>query len=100
MASATGGRLHGPDAPIDGVSFDSRSLQAGQLFVPLVAERDGHEFVPGALERGAAAYLTAQPPVGGTAIEVADTLRALMALATAMRSRFDGPVVGITGSVG
>ena len=58
MASATGGRLHGPDAPIDGTAFDSRSIQPGQLFVPLVALRDGHEFVPAALERGAAAYLT------------------------------------------
>ncbi len=100
MAAATGGRLVGPDAEIDGVSFDSRSLQARQLFVPLVADRDGHEFIPGALERGAAAYLTDRASHGGTAIEVPDTLRALMQLATVMRGRFDGQVIGITGSVG
>ena len=100
VAAATGGRLVGPDVTIDGVSFDSRSLQPGQLFVPIVAERDGHEFVPIALERGAAAYLTAREPVGGTAIRVADTLGALMQLATARRSHFHGPVIGITGSVG
>ena len=35
VASATGGRLHGPDVEIDGVSFDSRSVQPGQLFVAL-----------------------------------------------------------------
>ena len=35
VAAVTGGRLHGPDVPIDGVSFDSRSIQPGQLFVPL-----------------------------------------------------------------
>ncbi|HAN35202.1 MAG TPA: UDP-N-acetylmuramoylalanyl-D-glutamyl-2, 6-diaminopimelate--D-alanyl-D-alanine ligase, partial [Acidimicrobiaceae bacterium] len=81
VAAATGGRLHGPDVAIDGVSFDSRSIQPGQLFVPLVAERDGHEFIAAALARGAAAYLTTRPPVGGTAIEVPDTLRGLMALA-------------------
>ena len=100
VAAATGGRLHGPDVEIDGVSFDSRSVQPGQLFVPLVADRDGHQFVGAALERGAAAYLTSAPPAGGTAIEVADTLRALMALAGEMRATFAGPVIGVTGSVG
>lgn len=100
VAAATGGRLHGPDVPIDGVSFDSRSIASGRLFVPIVAERDGHDFIDDALDRGAAAYLTTRPPGRGTAIEVPDTLRALMSLAAAMRTRLDGPVVGITGSVG
>ena len=90
----------GPDVEIDGASFDSRIIQPGQLFVPLVAERDGHEFVAVALERGAAAYLTSVPAAHGTAIEVPDTLRALMALAAAQRLTFGGPVIGITGSVG
>ncbi len=100
VASATGGRLVGPNVAVDGVSFDSRSLQPGQLFVPLVADRDGHEFIPGALERGAAAYLTSSPAQGGSAIEVSDTLQALMALAAAQRRSFNGTVVGVTGSVG
>ncbi|MFZ9628880.1 MAG: UDP-N-acetylmuramoyl-tripeptide--D-alanyl-D-alanine ligase [Ilumatobacteraceae bacterium] len=100
VAEMTGGRLHGPDLAIDGTDFDSRSIGPGQLFVPLVAERDGHDFVGAALERGAAAYLTSRAPMGGTAIEVDDTLRALMRLAQGMRGRFDGPVVGVTGSVG
>jgi UDP-N-acetylmuramoyl-tripeptide--D-alanyl-D-alanine ligase len=100
VAAATGGRLVGPDAEIDGVSFDSRSIRPGQLFVPIVGERDGHEFIAGSLERGAAAYLTSQPALGGSAVEVPDTLRALMALAAAQRATFDGPVIGITGSVG
>lgn len=95
--------MTGPDVLIDGVSFDSRSVQSGQLFVPLVAERDGHEFIDAALARGAAAYLTSRPvPAGASAaaIEVADTLLALMALAAAQRLHFAGPVIGITGSVG
>ena len=100
VATATGGRLVGPNVAIDGVSFDSRALQPGQLFVPIVADRDGHEFIDGALDRGAAAYLTARPARGGTAIEVDDTLQALMRLAAAQRSRYEGPLVGITGSVG
>lgn len=99
-AAAVGGRLDGADVRIDGASFDSRSLRPGQLFVPIVAERDGHEFVPAALEAGAAAYLTARPPVGGTAIVVPDTLRALLDLGRWARGRTPDRVVGITGSVG
>ena len=100
VARATGGQLHGPDVEIDGVAFDSRSLQPGQLFVPIIADRDGHDFIPDALARGAAAYLTDRAPVGGTAIQVTDTVRALMALAAVQRQAFTGTVIGITGSVG
>ena len=100
VAEATCGCLVGPDVEIDGVSFDSRNVRPGQLFVPLIAERDGHEFIAQAIERGAAAYFTSVPAAGGTAIEVPDTLRALMALAGAQRGTFGGPVIGVTGSVG
>ncbi len=100
VAEATGGKLVGPDVEIDGASFDSRSTAAGELFVPLTAERDGHAFITGALARGAGAYLTSGPVVGGSAIVVADTGAALMALAAWARRRLDIPVVGVTGSVG
>jgi UDP-N-acetylmuramoyl-tripeptide--D-alanyl-D-alanine ligase len=100
VASATGGRLAGPDVAIDGASFDSRSLCRGALFVPIVAERNGHEFIDAALAAGAAAYLTSEAPRGGTAIEVADTQRALLDLGRWARSRLPDRVVGITGSVG
>ncbi|MEX0847519.1 MAG: UDP-N-acetylmuramoyl-tripeptide--D-alanyl-D-alanine ligase [Ilumatobacteraceae bacterium] len=100
VVAATGGRLVGPDTDIDGVSFDSRSIRPGQLFVPIVDQRDGHDFIEGALASGAAAYLTARGAVGGTAIEVADTLQALMALAAERRRHLVATVVGITGSVG
>ena len=100
MAEATGGTLVGPDVEIDGASFDSRSTAAGELFVPLVADRDGHEFIEGALSRGAGAYFTSGEVIGGSAIVVADTAVALMALAAWARRRLDIPVVGVTGSVG
>ena len=101
MAAATGGTLMGPDVPLDGVSFDSRTVRHGELFVPIVAERDGHDFIVNALERGAAAYLTAHAPQGGTAVVVNDTLQALMDLATALRrSQVTATIIGITGSVG
>jgi UDP-N-acetylmuramoyl-tripeptide--D-alanyl-D-alanine ligase len=103
VAAATGGVLVGPDVEIDGAAFDSRELRSGQLFVPIVAGRDGHDFVDAAIAAGAPAYLTSRPVAAGgaaTAIVVADTAAALMELATWARRRLDVPVVGITGSVG
>lgn len=109
VAAATGGRLVGSDVELTGVAFDSRAVTAGQLFVPLLADRDGHEFIPDAVTGGAAAYLTSRPVgpassgpgVRVPAIEVTDTLGALMATATAFRrDRLSGTVVAITGSVG
>jgi UDP-N-acetylmuramoyl-tripeptide--D-alanyl-D-alanine ligase len=100
IARVCRGDLHGPDVVVDGASHDSRLLRPGQLFVPVVAERDGHEFIPSALEAGAAAYLSSRAPVGGTAILVDDTVAALSATARLARDRLTGSVVGITGSVG
>lgn len=104
VAAATGGVLVGPDVLIDGAGFDSRVLRAGQLFVPLIDQRDGHDFIESALHRGAAAYLTSRPaaglPDGATAIEVDDTLQALMRLAADRRTHTSATVIGITGSVG
>ncbi len=106
VALAVGGRLVGPDVVVSGVSIDSRTVAQGELFVPVVAERDGHDFISDALAAGAAAYLMAQSPrgetapQGSTAVEVDDTAAALAELGRFARSRFDGPVVGITGSVG
>ncbi len=100
VAAAVGGRLLGPDVAVDGASFDSRTVRPGELFVPIVAERDGHDYIPAALQAGASAYLTVRESVGATAIRVTDTAVALMALATWARRRLDVPVIGITGSVG
>lgn len=105
-ATAIGGRLCGPDVWIEGASFDSRSLRPGGLFVPIVADRDGHDHVAAALAAGAAASLTSRPigvlSVGPdrTVIEVDDTAAALMALGAWGRSRRPNRVVGVTGSVG
>ncbi len=88
------------DAEFDGATQDSRALQPGQLFVPLIAERNGHDFIPGALDKGAAAYFSSESPAAGTAIVVEDTMAALSAAGSFARSKVEGPVIGITGSVG
>jgi UDP-N-acetylmuramoyl-tripeptide--D-alanyl-D-alanine ligase len=100
LAAHLGGTLVGPDVTIDGAGIDSRIIGPGQLFVPIVAERDGHAFIAQALEAGAPAYLTEREPVGATAVVVGDTARALMDLGVAARRRMSGHVIGITGSVG
>jgi UDP-N-acetylmuramoyl-tripeptide--D-alanyl-D-alanine ligase len=61
VASAVGGDLVGADVDVDGVSIDSRSVRPGQLFVPIVDARDGHDFVAAAREAGAPAHLTSRP---------------------------------------
>ena len=104
VANATGGALVGQNAHLSGASFDSRTITPGQLFVPIVAERDGHEFIESSLKSGAGAYLTQRESVGRSAIVVDDTLAALLKLGAWARVRL-GPtvgnrVVGITGSVG
>lgn len=87
---------------VDGVTIDSREVAPGALFVPIVAERDGHDFIASAVQAGAVAYLTAKPvlDVGVAAIEVADTGEALLAIGRLARSRLPDRVVGVTGSVG
>jgi UDP-N-acetylmuramoyl-tripeptide--D-alanyl-D-alanine ligase len=100
LTAHLGGELVGPDVSIEGASIDSREIRPGQLFAPIVAERDGHAFIPAALRAGAAAYLTAQEPVGGTAIRVDDTASALMQLGGFARGRLAGGAIGVTGSVG
>jgi UDP-N-acetylmuramoyl-tripeptide--D-alanyl-D-alanine ligase len=102
VAAATGGRLIGADRPIDGVSTDTRVIAAGQLFVPIVDRRDGHDFVVDAMARGvtvclASRELSSAPP---TVIAVNDTLTALADIGRLARARLPERVVGITGSVG
>lgn len=103
IAEVVGGQLVGDDVAVNGATIDSRSVSTGQLFVPIVAARDGHDFISAALDAGAPAYLTSAGAVdgaAGAAIIVDDTARALAALGAAARDRLPGRVVGVTGSVG
>ncbi len=109
IVAAVGGTVTGStDARVLGVSTDSRSVESGELFVPLRGERfDGHQFIAGVFLRGVKVFLT-EPgrydlgslPPGTSCISVADTLRALGDLAAFHRNRFSLPVVAITGSNG
>ena len=102
-AEATAGRAVGQWA-VDGVSIDTRTLQAGDLFVALEAARDGHEFVAQALQNGAGAAMVSRIPDGvapdAPLLIVKDVMKGLQALGRAGRVRMKGRVVAITGSVG
>lgn len=100
VATVTGGRLVGESVQISGVSIDSRDIATPMLFVPIVAERDGHDFIPGAIAAGAAAVLTSGPAAAVPHVVVDDTTVALQRLGAHARSRLPDAVVGITGSVG
>lgn len=102
-AAATGGQAIG-DWSAAGVSIDTRTIAAGDLFVALKDIRDGHDFVAMALEKGAAAALVTYRPDGvaddAPLLIVKDVLTALEAMGKAARARTNAKVVGITGSVG
>ena len=109
LAQVTGGSVVVPDgtAPdavvVDGpVVTDSREAGAGGLFVARTGEHaDGHDFVAGAVERGAVAALVTRPVAGVPCVVVDDTQEAFAALAReVVRRRPDLAVVGITGSSG
>src|SRR5687767_8529593 len=103
IAGITGGQLLGgdPATVVSSYSIDTRTLAPGAPFVALRAERDGHDFVGEALDRGAAGALVSRAVEGIGLVLVADTAAALTTLGRAARERLgDTPVVGITGSTG
>ncbi|WP_431283934.1 UDP-N-acetylmuramoyl-tripeptide--D-alanyl-D-alanine ligase [Humitalea sp. 24SJ18S-53] len=96
LCAATGGT---GGADVTGIAIDSRATVAGDLFVALLAERDGHDFVADAFGRGAACAMVTRDMPGGPCLRVADTLDGLTALGAAGRARSRARVVAVTGSV-
>lgn len=97
----------GREPSMDGVSTDTRTIRAGNLFLALKGENfDGHAFLKKACEEGASgvilsdASFAADVPSDVSAFLVKDTKRALEDLAHFHRMRFHVPVIGITGSNG
>ena len=107
IVEATGGTLvkGNPDQVIGEISVDSRSGLANQgLFAAIVGEKtDGHRYIAGAKEAGAAAVLYSQdrePDCDLAWIRVEDTVKGLQDIGRYCRSRLRIPVVAVTGSVG
>ncbi len=88
-----------------GISFDSRSIKDGDLFIAIAAERDGHYFVKDAFEKGAAAAMVSFIPENidkkkYPLLLVRDVKSALKKLAAFARKRSNAKFIGITGTAG
>lgn len=94
------------DSVFTRIQTDSRNVKPGDLFWPLRGHRfDGHQFVDEAFENGAIASLVSHEHASHAReqlniVTVPDTTRALQAFAHWHRSRWGGPVIGVTGSCG
>ena len=111
IVAATRGTLvrGNPGGVFAGLTTSSRDVIGGNLFIPLVGERfDGHDFIPDAVNRGAAGLLVGRGAKeipenafgDASVILVDDTLRALGDIANLWRNKFTVPVVAVTGSSG
>ncbi|MCK5894098.1 MAG: UDP-N-acetylmuramoyl-tripeptide--D-alanyl-D-alanine ligase [Endozoicomonadaceae bacterium] len=103
LAQSLKAELVGDDAQCLDLSIDTRTLTPGQLFVALTGPNfDGHDYVVTALEKGAVGAMVSRLQAGikGTQLLVSDTCIALGRAGAFNRQRFDGCVIGITGSSG
>ena len=99
IARATGGTASAA-FEVTGVTFDSREVGAGDLFIAMPGTvHDGHEFVDQAICAGAAGLIVSRP-VAAPHVLVEDTAKALQDLGRAARERAKATIVGVTGSVG
>lgn len=100
IEAATGGRLSGPVFQAAGLTYNSREIVPGDLFLALKGVRDGHDFAASAFAAGAAGAITEHAVEGGPSVVVGDTLRGLEALGMAARDRTPARRGAVTGSVG
>lgn len=114
VAQETSGQLFAkPDctAEVTSLTWDSRDVKSGALYVALPGERvDGHTFCTNAVANGAACVLVSKAldpkdmafidATGSAVVQVDDTAQAVTDLARAWRTKLSGRVIGITGSTG
>ena len=100
----SGAPRHGdPSLTVQRVNTDSRTAQAGDLFVALKGERfDAHDFLSQVSEQGVSAAVASHGLDAAhlAGVQVADTRKALGQLAKGWRSQFQLPVIAVTGSNG
>ena len=102
IAEALGAVRPSVEFAVSGWSIDSRTTEPGDCFFALRGDRDGHDYVATAFERGAAAAVVERdvPGAAGPLLRVGDTLEALTKLGAAARLQWGGTVIGVTGSAG
>ena len=89
---------------VSGISYDTRRINEGDLFIALPGKRDGHDFVKAAFDRGAAAAMVTKIPIGldekDKLLVVDDVMKALVRMAKIARSETNATFIGITGTSG
>ena len=87
-----------------GISFDTRKIKEGDLFIALPGKRDGHDFIKEAFDRGAAAAMVTNIPKGldqeDRLLVVDDVMKALVRMAKTARNESKATFIGITGTSG
>lgn len=107
LLAATGGQLTAkPDKALNGVSIDTRTVQAGDIFVAIKGDvHDGHAFVIKAFEAGAGLAVVSRPTddmraAGPLLVVDGDPLDAMVKMGQAARARSHARIAAVTGSVG
>ena len=106
IARRTGGKIlqGSPALEIRSYGIDSRQASPGELFFAVAGKRDGHDFIPAAMDMGAAGAVVSRPvtiaPTGFGLVQVPDVIAALQDLARSVLNDLSVKVVGITGSIG
>lgn len=107
LIEAMGARSQGPvPAAVTGASIDTRTLEPGDAFFAITGEaRNGHDFVAGALDKGAALAVVDEAHAGAFPADVPlaivpDVLRGMEQAGMARRAELSARVVAVTGSVG
>lgn len=108
LLKATNGKLvcRGENSLLKGISTDSRTIRAGEVFIPIKGNNfEGHNFIGQAVKKGASCVIaekikTHDSELKTNFIEVKDTTKALGDIARYYRQKFDIPVIAVTGSNG
>ena len=106
VKAVNGKLLNAPEekTKVTGLHHDSRKITKGSLFIPIVAERDGHDFLNDAIKKGAVTAFWSksedEAPTNFPVILVSDTEEALKQFAAWYLKQVTPKVVGITGSNG
>lgn len=105
ILEVTGGTLLCGDENYEIINFstDSRKMQEGYLFVPMLGEKvDGHRFIESALQNGGATFTQEHDEMNDSHpwIRVEDTKKAMQQVARWYRNKMQFPVIAVTGSVG
>ncbi len=101
LALQAGLEYIGEDVSIQTVSINSNEIKQNALFVAIVANRDGHEFIPSAISNGAKALLVSKKQdINIPQVVCGNTIKGLRALAKEYRKSLKMPIISLTGSCG